>query len=127
MSGPLIFVATNRLKPGKLDAERERVRDLVRFVDEQEPQLLAFNEYVNADGTETTVVQVHPDAASMRKHLALIAQRASAAYADTLDGTVSIQVYGPMDSETLDAIAHQTGDGVTVTVATEHLGGFTRS
>jgi hypothetical protein len=66
------------------------------------------------------------DAASTRKHLALIAERASAAYAETLDGTISIQVYGAMDPEALAAITRQTGDGVTVTVAAEHLGGFTR-
>src|SRR5205085_5294588 len=51
-SAPLIFVVTNRLKPGKLDAERRRVPGLVEFVEQNEPQLIAFNEYVNDDGTE---------------------------------------------------------------------------
>jgi hypothetical protein len=58
--GPLIFVATNRLKPGRSDAERERVPGLVQFIEQNEPQLIAFNEYINDDGTEVTVVQVHP-------------------------------------------------------------------
>jgi hypothetical protein len=52
VSGPFIFIATNRLKPGKLDAERNRVPGLVDFVEANEPQLLAFNEYVNEEGTE---------------------------------------------------------------------------
>ena len=65
-SAPLIFVATNRLKPGQLDAERGRVPGLVEFVEQNEPQLIAFNEYVNDNGTEVTVVQVHPNAASMQ-------------------------------------------------------------
>ena len=124
--GPLVFVATNRLKAGAAPAERRRAADLVRFVEEQEPQMLAFNEYVNADGTETTVVQVHPDAASMTRHLAVVADRAAAAYAETLDGTLHIQIYGPMDSRTLEAMRAQTGGGTVVTVASEHLGGFTR-
>ena len=47
MSGPFIFIATNRLKPGKLACERERVRGLVTFLEANEPQLIAFNEYVN--------------------------------------------------------------------------------
>jgi hypothetical protein len=44
VSGPFIFIATNRLKPGKFGNERARVPDLVDFVEANEPQLLAFNE-----------------------------------------------------------------------------------
>jgi hypothetical protein len=52
MSGPFIFIATNRLKEGK----RERVPGLVDFIQENEPRLLAFNEYANDEGTEVGVV-----------------------------------------------------------------------
>ena len=65
MSGPFIFIATNRLKEGKLEDERERVPGLVEFIEENEPRLLAFNEYANDEGTEVSVVQVHRDAESM--------------------------------------------------------------
>ena len=53
MSGPFIFIATNRLKPGKLADERKRVPGLVDFVEANEPRLIAFNEYVNDDGTRS--------------------------------------------------------------------------
>jgi hypothetical protein len=43
VSGPFIFIATNRLKPGKLADERKRVSGLVDFVDANEPRLIAFN------------------------------------------------------------------------------------
>jgi NAD(P)-dependent dehydrogenase (short-subunit alcohol dehydrogenase family) len=124
---PLIFVATNRLKPGRLDAERRRVPGLVEFVEQNEPQLIAFNEYVNDDGTEVTVVQVHPDAASMQKHLGIIGERAAQAYDETLDATLAVQIFGPVDPQMLNTMRAQTGEGVSLTVATEHLGGFTRS
>jgi NAD(P)-dependent dehydrogenase (short-subunit alcohol dehydrogenase family) len=124
---PLIFVATNRLKPGQLDAERRRVPGLVEFVEQNEPQLIAFNEYVNDDGTEVTVVQVHPDAASMQTHLGIIGERAAQAYDETLDATLAIQIFGPVDPQMLDTMRGQTGEGVSLTAATEHLGGFTRS
>ena len=65
MSGPFIFIATNRLKEGKLEEERERVPGLCNFIEANEPRLIAFNEYASEDGTEVGVVQVHPDAASM--------------------------------------------------------------
>ena len=55
---------------------------------------MAFNEYVNEDGTEVGVVQIHPDAASMEFHMDVVAERAARAYAETLEATTSIQVYG---------------------------------
>jgi hypothetical protein len=94
MTGPFIFVATNRLKPGALEAERQRVPELCNFVEASEPRLIAFNEYVNDEGTEVAVVQVHPDAESMRLHMGIVRERAAQAYAQTLDVTASIQVFG---------------------------------
>jgi quinol monooxygenase YgiN len=91
---PLIFIATNRLKPGRLDRERARVPGLVEFIEANEPRLIAFNEYADETGDEVTVVQVHPDAASMEAHMQIVAERARAAYAETLDATVRIQVFG---------------------------------
>jgi hypothetical protein len=44
VSGPFIFIATNRLKPGNFGNQRARVSDLVAFVEANEPQLLAVNE-----------------------------------------------------------------------------------
>ena len=38
MQEPLIFIATNRLKPGRLDSERARVPGLVEFVEANEPR-----------------------------------------------------------------------------------------
>jgi hypothetical protein len=58
MSGPCIFIATNRLKEGRFAAERERVPGLVELIEESETRLLAFNEYANEEGTQVGVVQV---------------------------------------------------------------------
>jgi hypothetical protein len=110
-----------------LDAERRRVPGLVEFVEQNEPQLIAFNEYVNDNGTEVTVVQVHPDTASMQKHLGIIGERAAQAYDETLDATLDVQIFGPVDRQMLNTMRAQAGGGVSLTVATEHLGGFTRS
>jgi hypothetical protein len=126
MSGPFIFIATNRLKPGKLADEKKRVPGLVDFIETNEPQLIAFNEYVNEDGTEVAVVQVHPDAASMAFHMEVIAERAAAAYAETLEATTSIQVFGMPSKAIFDVLERQAGVGVPITVKAAHLGGFTR-
>jgi hypothetical protein len=90
VSGPFIFIATNRLKEGKFEAERNRAAELGSFIEENAPQLLAFNEYADEAGGEVGVVQVHPDAASMEFHMEVVADRAARAYAETLEATTSI-------------------------------------
>jgi quinol monooxygenase YgiN len=124
---PFIVIATNRLKPDRLDAERDRVPGLVEFVEANEPRLIAFNEYVNEAGDEVTVVQVHPDAESMEAHMRIVRDRAQEAYAQTLDATVRIQVFGEPTQAILDTLRQQAGSGVEISVNGEHLGGFTRS
>jgi hypothetical protein len=126
VTGPFIFIATNRLKPGKLDDEKKRVPSLVDFVQANEPRLLAFNEFANEDGTEVAVVQVHPNADSMAFHMEVIAERAASAYADTIDATTSIQVFGTPDGAVIDLLRRQAGAGVPLSVKPYHLGGFTR-
>jgi hypothetical protein len=127
MTGPFIFIATNRLKPGALDAERARVPNLAGFIEASEPRLIAFNEYASEDGTEVAVVQVHPDAESMASHMSIVRERAVRAYEQTLDATARIEVFGQPDEVVLATLAQQAGSGVPLTVWPHHLGGFTRS
>jgi hypothetical protein len=124
---PFIFIATNRLKAGKLDQERARVPGLVEFVEANEPRLIAFHEYVNEAGDEVTVVQIHPDAASMEAHMEIVRERALAAYGETLDATVRVQVFGRPTDTILEVLRQQAGSGVEISVNGEHLGGFTRT
>jgi len=126
VAGPFIFIATNRLKPGRLDSEKKRVPDLVDFVRSNEPRVIAFNEYVSEDGTEVAVVQVHPDADSMAFHMQVVAERAASAYAETVDSTTSIQVFGTPSEAVVETLRHQAGVGVPLTVKPYHLGGFVR-
>lgn len=126
MDGPFIFIATNRLKPGKLEDERRRVPGLSAFVEANEPRLIAFHEYVNEDGTEVGVVQIHPDAASMEYHMGVIRERAERAYAETLDATTEVQVYGTPSEKIVETLRRQAGLRVRLTVRPHRLGGFTR-
>jgi len=124
---PLILIATNRLKPGALEAERRRVPELAAFLEANEPRLIAFNEYVDDRAQEVTVVQVHPDAESLHVHTAVVADHAARAYAETLDATVAVELYGTPDQETIARLRRQAGDGLRLTIRPHHLGGFTRS
>src|ERR1700730_1834814 len=126
MAGPFIFIATNRLKAGKLEAERQRVPGLVDFIEANEPRLIAFNEYANEEGTEVAVIQVHPDTASFEFHMGMVRERASRVYEETLDATTSIQVFGETTETILEMLRHAAGGGVQYTVKRLHLGGFIR-
>jgi hypothetical protein len=125
MPAPFIFIPTDRLTEGQLAAERDRAADLGSFIENTEPQLLAFNEYVNEDGTEVALLQIHPDAASMEFHIGVVAERAARAHTQTLDATTSIQVYGEPSDAVLEMLGRQAGAGVPMTVKRHHLGGFT--
>jgi len=126
MSGPFIFIATNRLRPGKLDDESARLPGLVEFIHANEPRLIAFNEYANEEGTEVAVVQVHPDAESMAFHMQVVADRAASAYAETIDATTGIQVFGTPSNGVVEMLRRQAGAGVPLSLKPHHLGGFTR-
>jgi hypothetical protein len=126
MTTPFIFIATNKLREGRFEDEQRRVPDLVSFIEASEPRLLAFNEYANADRTEVAVVQVHPDAESMEFHMRAVGERALLAYAQTIEATVSVQVFGTPTDQVLQMLSRQAGSGVPVAVKPYHLGGFTR-
>src|SRR5216683_7283923 len=127
MPGPFIFIATNRLRDGRSDAERWRVPELSRFIEANEPRLIAFNEYVNENRSEVTVVQVHPDAASLEFHMGIVGDRAREAYAQTLQATTGIQVFGTPTESILRMLRQQAGSGVPLSINPLHLGGFTRA
>jgi hypothetical protein len=127
VSGPFIFIATNKLKPGKLEDERERVRALSDFIAANEPRLIAFNEYADESGAEVGVVQVHPDAQSMQFHMDLIRERATSAYGETLEATTAVQVFGRPDGAILEMLRQQAGAGVELTIKPHRLAGFTRA
>lgn len=127
MNGPLIFVATNKLRAEKFEAEQKRLPGFIRHIEENEPRLIAFNQYVNADRTEASVVQVHPDAASMEFHLDVVRARASRAFEETHAGTTRIQLFGQASDAILGALAAYTVDNVEVMVNPLHMAGFTRA
>jgi hypothetical protein len=56
----------------------------------------------------------------------LIAERAASAYADTIDATTNIQVFGTPSGTVTDMLRRQAGTGVPMSIKPHHLGGFTR-
>ena len=126
MAGPFVYIGTYRIKEGKLDEAKTRLRQLVEVVEENEPRLIAFNIYFDEEGTTVAVVQVHPDSASMETHMKVIAEHLTDAF-NYLDTAVSEQVYGaPSDALAAMLRAYADPNAVT-TFLPVHEAGFTRA
>jgi hypothetical protein len=75
MVEPLIFVTTITLKEGKLEDFKHYSEQMGKFVEENEPRIIHFEQYINEDGTELTSVQIHPDEDSMAFCMQVAAER----------------------------------------------------
>jgi hypothetical protein len=69
MSDLILYVDTSDVREGALEELKPAIRELVGFVEANEPRLIAYNVYLSDDGTKMTVVNVHPDSASLEHHL----------------------------------------------------------
>ena len=126
MTAPFIFIGTYTIKEGRLEDFKRYWPQFVEFVEESEPRLIAFNAYVDEDGREVGIVQVHPDAESMEFHMKLIREHVEQAFAEFLEDTVGMQVYGAAGDSAL-ATMQELGGPVPLTVKPHSIGGFTRS
>lgn len=120
MSAPFIVISKSRVKPGKADEYAAFNEQLFAEIEENEPRLLAFNQYENDDGS-SVVIQVHPDAESFEYHLKLFGEKVNQAIAYLeVDG---VEIYGP-PTPALQEV-HDIPD-MMVTVHPRRTVGFTR-
>jgi hypothetical protein len=113
------------VQPGVADELRGQIEQIVRFISEREPQLIAYAFYLDEAATRMTVFALHPDSASLEYHMEVGGpgfQKFSA-----LIRLRSIEVYGSISErahELLRAKATMLG-GANITV--DRLeSGFTR-
>jgi len=123
MSGPFIVKAVSTIHPGKAAAYRPLAEEVCRLVEEREPRLLGFHIYVNEALSSEVVVQIHPDAESMRRHLEILGEkvRETLKYADF----ESLEIYGKPNDELLKWLPRVT-EGIKFMLYPVHWGGFTR-
>lgn len=125
MSEPFIFIGTHRIKEGKLEDFKKDFQELSELVESNEPRVIAFNAYIDDEGTEVAIVQVHPDADSMEFHMQVVREHIERAYREFLDATTSLQVFGKLSDAALEMM--RQASGVSPSVKPSHVGGFTRS
>jgi hypothetical protein len=65
----IVYVDTSDVREGALEELKPAMRELVDFVQTNEPRIIAYNVYLSDDGTRMTVVHVHPDSESLEYHM----------------------------------------------------------
>ena len=87
MDDLIVVIDSSEVREGKLEEVQTALKELVEFVEANEAAPIAYNVYFSDDGTRMSVVQIHPNAASMEFHMGVVRERAVQAYSETLDAT----------------------------------------
>jgi quinol monooxygenase YgiN len=99
---PIISLDTSLIRVGRLDELMRAVAELVEFVRSNEPRPIVYEVYLDNTESRMTVVQVHPDSASMEYHMT-VAGPAFAGFAELV--TLStLDVYGKPSEELLELL-----------------------
>jgi len=122
MSEPILYIDRSEIREGKLEELKTAVKELVEFVDANEPQVIAYNVYISESGTRMTVVHIHPDSASLEFHMK-VAGPAFPKFTEFIKLSV-IEIYGKPSDNLLKQLrqkAQMLGNG-TVVVHELHAG-----
>ncbi|HEU5225828.1 MAG TPA: hypothetical protein VFV29_08510 [Actinomycetota bacterium] len=115
MPEPVISIDTSSIRDGKLDELKSAVAELVEFVRANEPRPIAYEVYFDQTESRMTVVQVHPDSASMEYHMT-VAGPAFAGFAELI--TLStMDVYGTPSEGLLELLRRKVqmlGDATVI-------------
>lgn len=125
MFEPIVYIDTSEIREGKLEELKRAMNELVKFVEASEPRLIAYNVYLNEDGTRMTVVHAHRDSASLEFHMKVTGP-AFPKFVQFIK-LLSIDVYGKLSDDLLEQMrrkAQMLGNG-TVLVH-ELYAGFAR-
>jgi hypothetical protein len=125
VSGPFILISTWGIKDGKVEELKRFQEELSELIQAKEPQLIAFNAFLNEEGTEMTSIQVHPDTASMDFHLQVLSDHLGDAMSSVAPFVEprSLVYYG-MPPESLRSSITSRGENPGSKPI--HMGGFTR-
>ncbi len=125
MAESIVYVDVSEIQDGRLEDLQAAMKELVAFVEANEPQLLSYGFFLDARRRLMTVVAVHPDSASLEFHME-IGGPEFRKFADLIT-LQRIEVYGQISDEAFERLHQKTqllGSG-TVSV-NELYAGFAR-
>jgi quinol monooxygenase YgiN len=125
MAERLIVIDSSAVREGKLEELKKAIKSLVAFVESNEPRPIAYDVYLDEAGTRMTVVQVHPDSASMELHMK-VAGPAFSKFVDLIALSV-MDVYGTPSDNLMEQLQQKVRMLGKATVVVHRLqAGFAR-
>lgn len=125
MSDLIVVIDSSEILEGKLEDLKTAMKELVEFVQKNEPRPVAYAVYLDEGGATVTVLQIHPDSASTEFHMNVAASEFSK-FTD-LVRLKSMDVYGTPSEDLLEKLRTK-GQllGSTTLVVHELHAGFSR-
>ncbi len=123
---PIFYVDRSDVRERYVEELKAGIRALVDFVDAHQPQMATYAIYLDEQALEMTVVSVHPDSASLERHIEVGASefRKLSPYISLRE----IEVFGPLSAKAVDLVhqkAATLGEGGRVRFH-ERCAGFDR-
>jgi quinol monooxygenase YgiN len=115
MSEPIVYIDTSEIRDGVLEELKRAISELVEFVEANEPRLIAYNVYIEENGTRMTVVHVHHNSASLEFHMK-VAGPAFPKFAQFVE-LLTIDIYGKLSDHLLEQVrqkARMLGNGAVL-------------
>jgi len=123
MFEPIIFIAHQKVKQGKVEEYKKVYQEVGEWMEANKPQTAAHIAYISEDGTEASVVHIFPDIEAMEKHMQNLGDVGAKAF--TLMEIVGFDVYGTPSKMVLDSMLRMI-PGAKVTMKTQSAGGYIR-
>ena len=126
---PVVYVSTWRIKDGKFPEYQRFYSKLLRAIRHRDRDVIAFYAFANAERSEITNVHVFPDAPTLERHMAVIAEQMDLIpgelqlVMDLMD-PLSVQVYGTPEGQAAAMDESMKDAGVPFTGKGQYLGGF---
>ncbi|MHB8841212.1 MAG: antibiotic biosynthesis monooxygenase [Candidatus Aquicultor sp.] len=125
MAESIVIIDSSEIHEGKLEELKTAMVELAEFAEANEPNTIAYNVYLNEDGTQVTVFQVHPDSASAEFHMK-VAGPAFRKFAEFIK-LLRIDIYGKPSQELLERLKQKAQMlGSETAVVHELHAGFAR-
>jgi len=102
MKDLIYYIDTSIIRQGKLNELKKAAQELAEFVDLNESRPISYNIYFTEDGTQMSLLQIHPDSASLEFHLEL-AGHGFQKFKDLLQLS-TIQIYGQPSENLLNQL-----------------------
>jgi len=106
MAEPIVYVDVSEIRDGKLGDLMVAMKELVAFVEANEPQLISYGFFLDEQRRLMTVVAIHPDSASLEFHME-IGGPEFRKFADLIR-LQRIEVYGTISDAALERLHQKT-------------------